>query len=188
MNWMISSPVSKSQRTKARGWVSQSRAPLFSPNILDPSKAPLYCITFSDRPNIVKGLPDEVTDRLPESSPPPQEQPADQESASDDRQPTSSQPTSNPRTELYQLIPQLVRAGKLSAEGANQLANYAKEEGYAAALKAARDLANRDAAPQPAKQAQSQPKSQPEQKPKAQPTAAELLYPKNELDDFFPRE
>ena len=158
-------------------------------------------ITFSDRPRIVKGLPDEVTDRLPDASPvasPPQEQPADSRqdntpshSSTSRSQGSAKLPTdakrsaaTNPRVQFYQLLPQLIRAGKLTTEGANQLANIAKREGYPVALQAARDLANRDAAPQPAKQAQSQPESQPE----SQPTAADLLYPKNELDAFFPRE
>ena len=125
-------------------------------------------ITFSDRPRIVKGLPDEVTDRLPDSPTEPQEQ--QKPSAANVPQPT------NPRVQFYQLLPQLVRAGKLTTEAANQLTNLAKQEGYAAALQTAQELASQDAAPQPAKQSQSQ------------PTAADLLYPKNELDAFFPRE
>ena len=155
-------------------------------------------ITFSDRPTIVKGLPEEVTDRLPESSPPPQEQPADQQSTSDNQQPAPATAASNPRTELFQLIPQLVREKKLSAEGANQLANIAKREGYPSALQAVQDIAAKStaSAPQSKPPRRSSTSRSLERSEKLRmdtersevSTAADLLYPKNELDAFFPRE
>ena len=176
-------------------------------------------ITFSDRPRIVKGLPDEVTDRLPESSPPPQEQPADSRqddtpshsstsrSQGSQKLPTDTERSdvstaANPRVQFYQLLPQLIRAGKLTTEGANQLANLAKREGYPVALQAVQDIAAKSTASVP----QSKPPRRSLERSEKVPTdtkrsgvsaaapaataatAADLLYPKNELDAFFPRE
>jgi hypothetical protein len=181
-------------------------------------------ITFSDRPRIVKALPEEVAERLPEREPvgssvqeqPPEKAPANTPSrsstssslasdpqgsaklptdakrseapaASSIQQPASSQPASNPRTEFYQLLPQLVRAGKLTTEAANQLTRRANQEGYPVALQAAQELSN-VAAESTQDNTQSSGSERSSEPPTAARGAAASSYPKGELDDFFPRE
>ncbi|NBD35997.1 MAG: hypothetical protein GVY30_08350 [Chloroflexi bacterium] len=166
-------------------------------------------ITFSDRPRIVKGLPDEVTDRLPDAPPvasPPQEQPAPDKAPTNHPKDSPEPPTetkrsaasaaTNPRVAFYQLLPQLINAGKLTTEGANQLANIAKRQGYPVALQAAQELSNIAAKSKPPRRTLERSEKVPTDTKRSEastaahsaPTAADLLYPKNELDAFFPRE
>jgi hypothetical protein len=183
-------------------------------------------ITFSDRPRIVKGLPDEVTDRLPDTPPvaSPSQGNTPSHSSTSRSQGSAKLPTdtersdvstaANPRVQFYQLLPQLIRAGKLTTEGANQLANLAKREGYPVALQAVQDIAAKSTASVPqskpprrslerssTSRSQDNPQSRSlasgpqgsaklrmDTKRSAVSPAADLLYPKNELDAFFPRE
>lgn len=180
-------------------------------------------ITFSDRPRIVKSLPDEVADRLPEPPAKPRKQEPPASPSTDDQQPASNiQQPVNPRVAFYQLLPQLIRTEKLTAEGANQLANLAKRKGYPVALATAQELSNVAAdKAQDHPQGNGSDRSSQGNTPSRSSTsrsstsrslascpqdsqklrmdtersdvstaaaAANLLYPKNELDAFFPRE
>jgi len=97
----------------------------------------------------------------------------------------------NPRVQFYQLLPQLIRAGKLTTEGANQLANLAKREGYPVALATAQQFADSAAQDNPQNSSLASCPQGSAKLPTAAlcaAAAADLLYPKNELDAFFPRE
>jgi len=82
-------------------------------------------ITFSDKPKVAKGLPDEITDQLPQDAP--------IVHAHRQAQATPAKPP-NAREQFYQLLPGLIQSGTLTNELANSLIRTANLKGFGHAL------------------------------------------------------